>query len=104
MKRFNVLLLVISIFSGSALAANNMSNKTIKEIIVNLSTGIHFQINETMTNPDNCTLSSWYKIETDSKYEKEALSMLLAYEAQNKPITFSLDGCTGSYPKVVYIH
>jgi len=95
---------MLAFLPAVALSAENMSNKTIKEIIVNLNTGIHFQINETMVNPDACSSATWYKIESDSKYEKEALSLLLAYEAQSKPITFSLEGCTGGYPKVKYIH
>lgn len=82
----------------------DLQDKTIKEIIVNLESGIHFQINGSMPNPDGCNSDSWYKVDPNSNYEQAALSFLLAYEAQNKSITFKLEGCSGSYPKVKYIY
>ena len=88
----------------SAFGAEEFTNVTIKDVIVNMGTGIHFRINESMTNNESCAKSSWFKIESASTYEKEALSLLLSYEAQKKPVTVYISGCTGGYPKLSYIY
>ncbi|NRD73830.1 hypothetical protein HQQ94_11390 [Shewanella sp. VB17] len=76
-----VLLLAVFIATNAS-AAQNYTNVTIKDVIVNMNTGIHFRINEKMINSENCGSSKWFKIESGSTYEKSALSLLLAYEAQ----------------------
>ena len=57
-----------------------------------------------MINNENCGSQSWFKVESNSKYEKEALSLLLSYQAQDKPVTIHLRGCTGGYPNLYYIY
>jgi hypothetical protein len=104
MKLYKILLLSISAIPCVVFAGTTLPNKTIKNVIVNLNTGIHFQINETMENPDTCKSGGWYKISSTSTYGKEAFSLLLAYEAQKKSITIHLNGCTGGYPAVKYIY
>jgi hypothetical protein len=102
-KRVHIILFTI-LFSSVSFAGQALSSKTIKNVIVNLTSGVHFQINEIMPNPDACANGSWYKIQSDSKYEKEALSILLSYQAQGKAITFYLSGCTAGYPNIGYIY
>ena len=98
------ILFMLVAFSSEVSAEQVLRSMTIKNVIVNLSSGVHFQINETMPNPDACSSGAWYKIDSDSKYEKEAFALILSYQAQDKPITIYLKGCTGSYPKVEYIY
>jgi len=85
-------------------AGQELKGKTIKTVIVNLDTGIHFKINQSHANDQGCGSNSWFKLPSGSTYEKEAYSMLLAFQAQNKPITFYLNGCTGGFPSVSYIY
>ena len=69
-----------------------------------MNSGIHFRINESMEYNEDCGGAGWFKVESGATYEKEALSLLLAYEAQAKKITIRLAGCTGGYPKLSYIY
>ena len=85
-------------------AAVVLSAQHIKDVIVNLDSGIHFRTTEAMVNPDDCASGSWYKLDSESKYEKEAFSLLLSAQARDKTITVYLNGCTGSYPKVSYVY
>ncbi len=59
-----------------------------------------------MVDPSDepCTSKSWYKLESDSNYEKEIYSFLLSAQAQAKTITIHLEGCTGGYPKVRWVY
>lgn len=97
-------LIVLMAVSPASIAATEMVDKTIKDIIVNLTTGVHFRINESSKNNEGCASDEWFQLDPESTYKKEALSLLLSYEAQNKAITFHLSGCTNSYPKVKYIY
>lgn len=99
-----LLIISISLLSLYSVASTDMQGKTIKDVIVNLTTGIHFRINESMANNEGCGSNSWFKIESDSKYEKEAYAFLLSAEAQKKSINFVLGSCTGGYPKVMYVY
>jgi hypothetical protein len=94
----------LSLVSPLSFAGDELAGKTIKNVIVNIETGIHFKINESHANGQGCNSNSWFKLRTGSVYEKEAYSMLLAYQAQSKPITFYVSGCTGGFPSVTYIY
>jgi hypothetical protein len=85
-------------------AAQRFDKITIKDVIVNMDTGIHFRIIESMDYDENCGSNAWFKIEPDSSYEKEALALLLAYQAQSEPVTVYISGCTSGYPKLNYIY
>ena len=99
-----LLIISLSLLSLYSVADTDMRDKTIKNLLVNSTTGIHFQLNESMANNEGCSSNSWFKIESDSKYEKEAYAFLLSAEAQNKSINFVLGSCTGNYPKVMYVY
>ncbi len=103
-SNIKILSLLSFFVATSAFGAKEFNNVTIKDVIVNMDSGIHFRINEDMANNESCANSSWFKIEPASTYEKEALSLLLSYEAQKKPITVYISGCTGGYPKLKYIY
>lgn len=98
---FGALLMLLSygVFSG-----DELNNRTITDIIINLSSGVHFRTSESMINPSSCSNGSWYKLPSDSKYEKEAYSLLLSKQARKEKVNIYLDGCTGSYPKVVWVY
>ena len=57
-----------------------------------------------MVDPEGCGNTQWYRIQEGSKYEKEALSVLLAAKMAKAKVAFDLDGCAGLYPRVVYIN
>lgn len=77
---------------------------TVKIVHVNTTKGIFFRTNEEMVDPEGCDSKVWYHIQEDSKYEKEALSVLLAAKMAKAKVEFDLDGCAGLYPRVVYIN
>ena len=89
---------------GTTYAGTTVSNKTVSTVHTNLGGGIYFKTSETMVNPDGCTASSWYHIATGATYEKEAFSLLLAARMAGAPVTFYLDGCAGTYPKVSWVN
>lgn len=78
------------LFSDAAFSGTQIQRVYIKDLIVNVDTGIHFRTQETMINPDVCSLGSWYKIESGGAYEKEAYAMLLAKKAQDQAMDFCL--------------
>jgi len=91
-------------YSNLSFSAKNYTNVTIKDVILNLDTGVHFRINETMIDDENCGSIRWFKVESGSQYEKEAFAILLAYEAQRQVITIQISGCAGGYPRLHYIY
>ncbi len=103
---FRLVPLVFVFFVSSVVYADGPSGVSIKDIIVNSTTGIHFRTTEAMVNTsgETCTSTSWYKIEPGSTYEKELYSFLLFAQAQGKTITIHFEGCTGGYPKIGYIY
>ena len=62
--KFTASLLPISclLVATSAFGAKEFKNVTIKDVILNMDSGIHFRINEDMTNSESCNSSSWFKI------------------------------------------
>ncbi len=103
---FRLVPMVFVLLVSSVVNADGPSGVSIKDIIVNSTSGIHFRTTEAMVNPssETCTSTSWYKIEPDSAYEKELYSFLLSAQAQGKTITIHLEGCTGGYPKIGYVY
>ena len=103
-NKLRLLTLLFCFVSVCSYGAETKENVTIKDVIVNMEKGVHFRINEAMDYNETCDSTNWFKVENNSQYEKEALTMLLAYEAQNKPVTIRLSGCSGGYPKLYYIY
>ena len=103
---FIILLLLASSFSVASVHQSDHQDETIKDILVKSTTGIHFRTVGAMTHPngEECTSTSWYKIDINSDYQKEIYSLLLTAKAQSKTVTFYLDGCTGGYPKILYVY
>lgn len=95
---------ILMLFSYDVFAGDELYDQTITDIIINLSSGVHFRTNEPMVNPSTCSSGLWYKLPSDSNYEKEAYSLLLSKQARKEKVTIYLDGCTGSYPKVVWVY
>lgn len=83
--------------------AYTVSDKTIKKAHVNTGSGIYFQTNESMPNPDNCASAVWYQLD-NSTYEKEAFSIILTAQATGNKVSLSLNGCVSGYPKVIWIN
>jgi len=95
------LLIVIPVYS---FASATVSGNTVKRAHVNLGSGIFFQTNQAMVNPDGCAGSAWYHLRPSSKYEKEGLSVLLSAKLSGKKVQFYLNGCANGYPAVDYIN
>jgi len=95
---------LLTLFSYGVFAGDELNNRNITDIIVNLNTGVHFRTSEAMVNPSTCSSESWYKLPSDSKYEKEAYALLLSKQAREEKVNIYLDGCTGNYPKVVWVY
>lgn len=93
-----------TLLSSGVSASDKVTDVTVTDVIVNLSTGVHFRTVEAIVNPGTCSNTTWYKLPSDSEYEKEAYSLLLTAQAQNKKVNIGLDGCTAGYPKVVWIY
>ncbi len=104
MRYILIVAVCLLLMSGPVFSAKNFSNVTIKDVIVNMSSGVYFRINENMANSEGCTTNAWFKVESQSTYEKEALALLLAFQAQDKPVTVYITGCTAGYPKLGYIY
>ena len=97
------LILSLSLFSFFSVGGQFVK-ANIRNVIVNLENGAHFRTVESMVNPDECKSDTWYKFDSSSPYGKEAYSLLLSAQAQNKQISFYLSGCTGDYPKISYVY
>ncbi len=85
-------------------AAKGLSNQTIKTTHVNTKSGFYIKTVEAMINPENCTSSSWYHIDSASLYAKEAFSLVLAAHVAGKTVNFTLNGCKNNYPTITYIN
>lgn len=104
MKAFALVPFCLGLWTTATHAELEVKNAQIKDVIVNLDHGVFFRTNEAMVNPDGCKFTSWYAIDPSSPQQQAALSLLLAYEAQAKPITFHVGGCTASgYPRISYV-
>ncbi|TMP84170.1 hypothetical protein CWB73_00445 [Pseudoalteromonas phenolica] len=104
MKKYLVITSIL-LMSSPVYAGQHLNNKTIKDVLVNTTTGIHFRIEGQMPNADNCKSASWYAVDKDSPYENAALSILLTRDAQKQTVYFHTNGCTkNGYPKVSYIY
>ena len=100
MKKYFLLFIFLT---PSIALAYSVSNKTISKAHVNITSGYYFTTNEAILNPDSCGSSSWYRL-AEGTYAKEAFSTVLTAKVSGKKVTFSINGCLGSYPKVEYIN
>lgn len=103
MKFIKVLILIPSLFSAYSHSAKNIDNKILSRVHVNTSGGYYFKTASSMVDPDGCGSSTWYKLKNGT-YTKEAFSLLLAAKVAKKPVSFYLNGCSGSYPSVDWIN
>ncbi|GAB2504031.1 hypothetical protein GCM10008940_02220 [Microbulbifer agarilyticus] len=84
--------------------ADSIMDQTIRVVHISFDTGIYFQTNEKMVDPDNCGSTNWYRIEKGNTYEKEAYSLLLAGHTSGKLVNIGLNGCAGESPRITWIN
>lgn len=105
MNKFVFLTLSAALFVASPVyGASGVSDRTLKKVHVNVGSGIYFQTDQAMINPDGCNGTAWYHVRPGTSYEKEVLSILLSAEMANKKITFYLNGCIDGYPAVDWVN
>lgn len=103
-KKLFLILVSLSVLCTIVFAGSSVSGHVVETVHIHVSTGIHFRTNQPVNNPDGCASASWYKVATGGPYEKEVLSLLLTAKASGDKVSFYIDGCAGSYPKVVYLN
>ncbi|MGL6159589.1 hypothetical protein [Microbulbifer sp.] len=99
-----LLALLVSLILPMSSYAAKYSSETVKTVRVHTKSGILFRIDGEMVDLDGCGKNSWYRIPPGSNYEKEALSLLLAARMSKSKVSFTIDGCSGTYPKVTDIY
>ena len=108
MNKFKIdIILFMLLITPVIINAQVLHGYTIKDVIVNTDKGMSFRTDETMVQPTGvtCATISWYNIDSSSKYETEMYSFILSAQAQQKKVTFYLNGCTAAgYPRVGYIY
>jgi hypothetical protein len=103
MKLISTLFLISVFFSTNSHSAKNVDNKIVSRVHVNTTGGYYFKTASSMIDPDSCGSTSWYKLKNGS-YTKEAFGLLLTAKVANKPVSFYLNGCSGTYPSVDWIN
>ncbi len=97
-----VLALVANAVFASSASADQISERTIEQLHVNTTGGVYFKTYESMPDPDACTYASLYRVPGSATFAKEVYALLLAARSAGTKVTFFIDGCEGTYPKVIW--
>lgn len=61
------------------------------------------ELNSTFVNPDGCSWSGWYQLDTSVGGAQLFQSMLVSAFMAGKEVSLIIDGCTGNRPKIISV-
>lgn len=85
-------------------AAGVWGGVKITRLHVNMSSGIYVRIDKPMKDNEGCGSNSWFHLQRNSPYERDAYSLLLAAKTTGTKVNINIHGCDGGYPRITYVN